>query len=58
MFKFNLKSERMQVFELGEKKDLFMSIKFDGVNFWLIPRNCEKILCWNEENNQLVYLDE
>ena len=58
MFKFDLKSEKIEICEIGKENDIFMSIKFDGENFWLIPNHIQEIGCWNEAKNELVYIGD
>lgn len=58
MFKFDLISENAEYFELGEEKDMFMSIQYDGEMFWLIPKNRDRIVYWDEDKNEINYIGD
>lgn len=58
MFEFDLISEKAEYFKLGEEKDMFMSIQYDGEVFWLIPKNRDRIVCWNEDKNEMDYIGD
>ena len=50
---FNMKTEKSQVYHIGNEEDICRRMKFDGASFWLYTQNGD-LLQWNRENNELL----
>lgn len=49
---FNLTTNKSEVYRIGEEGNRFISIAFDGLDFWMIPRAEGSIIRWNRETGE------
>lgn len=56
VLKYDLCSDEVSIITVGEEKDRYTSIEFDGSYFWLIPRDRTEagIIRWSSDTNEVV----
>lgn len=56
VLEFNVENGDYNVYQVGDKSCNYSGICFDGINFWIAPRNQGGIVKWNkDENTYFVY---
>lgn len=58
VLEFNMDTGRSKLLKVGEKKNRYGSICYDGENFWLSPRFSGPIVCWHRLKNVVIEYDD
>ncbi len=58
LFVFDLETNKIENYEIGNKEEKYISIQNDGEKFWLIPKDLKSILCWDKSTNEYLYFDD
>ncbi|WP_026513728.1 hypothetical protein [Butyrivibrio sp. LB2008] len=57
VIEFNLETEVVKIYSVGNKENRYSGIIYDGKYFWLCPRYEAKVFRWEKDLNELVAFD-